>query len=50
MNYPLDSVVEMPDQQKMALAATLEHMQVRDSLKVSSMVTAQLFGLEFSIQ
>lgn len=30
MNFPLDSVTDLPDDHRQALAATLEHMQVRD--------------------
>lgn len=30
MNFPLDSVQDLPDDAKMALGSALEHMQVRD--------------------
>lgn len=32
MNFPLDSVQDLPDDAKMALAGALEQMQVRDRL------------------
>ena len=30
MNFPLEAVTELPDEHKAMLAASLEHMQVRD--------------------
>eukprot|EP00798_Chlamydomonas_sp_ICE-L_P028252 gene28252-31357_t len=43
MNFPLDSVTDLPDEHKMALAATLEHMQVRDSLKMYNNLVERCF-------
>mmetsp|Transcript_16306 Transcript_16306/g.35261 ORF Transcript_16306/g.35261 Transcript_16306/m.35261 type:complete len:109 (-) Transcript_16306:648-974(-) len=43
MNFPLDSVGELPDEHKALLAATLEQMQVRDSLKMYNNLVERCF-------
>lgn len=34
MNFPLESVAELPEEHKQAFLAALEHMQVKDSLRL----------------
>ncbi|KAG2501846.1 hypothetical protein HYH03_000344 [Edaphochlamys debaryana] len=43
MNFPLDSVSDLPDDAKMALGAALEQMQVRDSLKMYNSLVERCF-------
>ncbi|KAJ9528466.1 mitochondrial inner membrane translocase [Haematococcus lacustris] len=44
MNFPIEAAVsELPDEARQALTAALEHMQVRDSLKMYNNLVERCF-------
>lgn len=43
MNVPLEAVAELPEEHRQAMMATLEHMQVRDSLRMYNRLVQRCF-------
>lgn len=43
MNFPLEAMQDLPDEHKAAFLAALEHMQVRDSLRLYNGLVERCF-------
>eukprot|EP00878_Enallax_costatus_P005680 GHUV01005957.1.p1 GENE.GHUV01005957.1~~GHUV01005957.1.p1 ORF type:complete len:104 (+),score=22.50 GHUV01005957.1:305-616(+) len=43
MNFPVEAMADLPDDHKAAFLAQLEHMQVRDSLKLYNSLVERCF-------